>query len=218
MGCTLLSRSLSRASPARRCWRLCRAALSRSSRTACSSPEVLKKHARHIETGQPMPDELIATAGAGPAASIRASRPSSTRRVHWSTWRCNARDNSGGGRHNCVRGASELARSGMPREIVHCGTGYAHFLASVRELGLCRRPTSVHVAEVLDADGSTPSSGRQSVRPGARGKAAPVCLLGRQPRSNRARRSAHPRPRPRVEPMPDQRGLTGATRELGPRR
>ncbi|HQR76591.1 MAG TPA: M3 family metallopeptidase [Burkholderiaceae bacterium] len=113
-------------------------------------PEVLKKHARHVETGQPMPDELIARL----EQARRFNQGFET--VEYTAcalvdMALHARDNSAGVDISAFE-REELARIGMPREIV-MRHRLPHFLHLFASSGYAAGYYVYMWAEVLDADG-----------------------------------------------------------------
>jgi peptidyl-dipeptidase Dcp len=115
-----------------------------------TEPEVLKRHARHVDTGAPMPDELIARLG----AARRFNQGFET--VEYTA--CALVDMALHGRDNSTPPdiaafeREELARIGMPREILmrHRLPHFEHLFASS---GYAAGYYVYLWAEVLDADG-----------------------------------------------------------------
>ena len=172
-------------------------------------PEVLKRHARHTATGEPIPDALIERLH----AARRFNQGFET--VEYTASRA--------GRHGAARArrdrrtastsprssASELARIGMPREI-----GMRHRLPHFEHLfagsGYAAGYYVYLWAEVLDADGYDAFvEAGDPFDPGARGAAASRYIYSaggtRSIRRRRTARSAAATPA--VEPMLRQRGL-----------
>ena len=114
-------------------------------------PAVLKRHALHHATGEPIPDELDRAHQGRRAASTRVSRPSNTRRARCSTWRC-TRETDPAGVDITAFERAELERIGMPREILprHRLPHFGHLFASA---GYAAGYYVYLWAEVLDADG-----------------------------------------------------------------
>jgi len=113
-------------------------------------PEVLKKHARHVETGQPMPDELIARL----EQARRFNQGFET--VEYTAcalvdMALHAQDNAAGVDITAFE-RDELARIGMPREIV-MRHRLPHFLHLFASSGYAAGYYVYMWAEVLDADG-----------------------------------------------------------------
>lgn len=113
-------------------------------------PEVLKKHARHVETGQPMPDELIARL----EQARRFNQGFET--VEYTAcalvdMALHAQDNAAGVDITTFE-RDELARIGMPREIV-MRHRLPHFLHLFASSGYAAGYYVYMWAEVLDADG-----------------------------------------------------------------
>ena len=114
-------------------------------------PAVLKRHALHHLTGEPIPEALIEQTEARRGASTRASRPSSTRPARSSTWRC-TRSRTSSDLDITAFERAELERIGMPREIVlrHRLPHFGHLFAGS---GYAAGYYVYMWAEVLDADG-----------------------------------------------------------------
>lgn len=172
-------------------------------------PEVLKKHARHIETGQPMPDELIARL----EQARRFNQGFET--VEYTAcalvdMALHARDNSAGVDITAFE-SDELARIGMPREIV-MRHRLPHFLHLFASSGYAAGYYVYMWAEVLDADGYDAflEAGNPFDPALAERLRRYVYSAGNTLEPGSAFRAFRGRD-PRVEPMLTKRGLTGAT-------
>jgi peptidyl-dipeptidase Dcp len=172
-------------------------------------PEVLKKHARHIETGQPMPDELIARL----EQARRFNQGFET--VEYTAcalvdMALHARDNTAGVDIAAFE-SDELARIGMPREIV-MRHRLPHFLHLFASSGYAAGYYVYMWAEVLDADGYDAflEAGNPFDPALAERLRRYVYSAGNTLEPGSAFRAFRGRD-PRVEPMLTKRGLTGAT-------
>jgi peptidyl-dipeptidase Dcp len=172
-------------------------------------PEVLKKHARHIETGQPMPDELIARL----EQARRFNQGFET--VEYTAcalvdMALHARDNTAGVDIAAFE-RDELARIGMPREIV-MRHRLPHFLHLFASSGYAAGYYVYMWAEVLDADGYDAflEAGNPFDPALAERLRRYVYSAGNTLEPGSAFRAFRGRD-PRVEPMLTKRGLTGAT-------
>jgi peptidyl-dipeptidase Dcp len=170
-------------------------------------PEVLKKHARHVETGQPMPDELIARL----EQARRFNQGFET--VEYTAcalvdMALHSRNPAGVDITAFER--DELARIGMPREIVmrHRLPHFQHLFASS---GYAAGYYVYMWAEVLDADGYDAflEAGNPFDPAVAERLRQYVYSAGNTLEPGSAFRAFRGRD-PKVEPMLTKRGLAGA--------
>ena len=170
-------------------------------------PEVLKRHARHHHTGEPIPDALIEQAAARRATSTRATRRCATPRRRWSTWRCTRRPSRAVDDVVAFERA-ELERIGLPRRRRPEPSPDA-LPAPVLGLGLRRRLLRLPVgrgARRRRLRGLRRS--RRPVRCGGRASGCAASSTRRATRSSRARPIApSAAAAPTLEPMLKQRGL-----------
>lgn len=111
---------------------------------------MLEKHARHYQTGEAIPDELIAKLKAARRFN-QDSTPSSTAHQRWSIWHCTPKPISPA-LMPPPSSARNWQRIGMPADII-----MRHRLAHFRHLFAGSSYSSQYYvylwAEVLDADG-----------------------------------------------------------------
>ena len=141
-------------------------------------PQVLKRHARHVDTGEPMPDDLIERL----EQARRFNQGFET--VEYTAcalvdMALHAQADPAGVDITAVR----ARRTGAPRHAARNrdASSTAALPASVREFKLRGRLLRLHVGRSARCRRlRRVPRGRQSVRPGGGGAPAALCLLGRQ--------------------------------------